>query len=53
MADKMSDLCGAGCVQNHQFVIGFLLSFRVVRKIQKNHYICSDIKEKAGSCVSK
>jgi hypothetical protein len=24
MADKMGDLCGAGCVQNHKFVIGFV-----------------------------
>ncbi len=24
MADKMGDLCWAGCVQNHKFVIGFL-----------------------------
>jgi hypothetical protein len=24
MADKMGDLCGAGCVQNHKFVIDFV-----------------------------
>ncbi len=24
MADKMGDLCGAGCVQNYKFVIGFV-----------------------------
>ena len=24
MADKMGDLCGAGCVQNHKFVVGFV-----------------------------
>ncbi len=24
MADKMGDLCGAGCVQNHKFVIIFV-----------------------------
>ncbi len=24
MADKLGDLCGAGCVQNHKFVIGFV-----------------------------
>ncbi len=24
MADKMGELCGAGCVQDHKFVIGFV-----------------------------